>query len=123
MKELENKIRHFVEQRDWDRFHTPKNLAMALSVEVAEVVEHFQWVSEAESRELSEEKTDQVRDELGDILIYLVQLSRKLGIDLIEAAHQKVAKNKLKYPAGRVRGKALKYTEYEDDKCSDPQES
>ncbi|MEK6777105.1 MAG: nucleotide pyrophosphohydrolase [bacterium] len=112
MKELTQKIKQFVEERDWDRFHSPKNLAMALSVEVAEVVEHFQWLSEAESMGISDEKKTEVRDELGDILIYLVQLSSKLGIDLIEAAHQKVDKNALKYPRERVRGKALKYSEY-----------
>lgn len=115
MKELTQKIKQFVEERDWDRFHSPKNLAMALSVEVAEVVEHFQWLSEAESMGLSDEKKAEVRDELGDILIYLVQLSSKLGIDLIEAAHQKVAKNALKYPRERVRGKALKYSEYKEN--------
>lgn len=115
MKDLAQKIKQFVEERDWDRFHSPKNLAMALSVEVAEVVEHFQWLSEAESMGLSDGKKAEVRDELGDILIYLIQLSRKLGIDLIEAAHQKVDKNALKYPMERVRGKALKYSEYKEN--------
>ena len=114
MKDLAQKIKQFVEERDWDRFHSPKNIAMALSVEVAEVVEHFQWLSEAESMELSDEKRAEIQDELGDILIYLVQLSRKLGIDLVEAGHQKVAKNALKYPKERVRGKALKYSEYKE---------
>ncbi len=112
MKELELKIKQFVEEREWDRFHSPKNLAMALSVEVAEMMEHFQWLTEAESRDLTEAKREQVKDELGDTLIYLVQLARKLNIDLVEAARQKVAKNVLKYPVNRVRGKALKYTEY-----------
>ncbi|NCP03621.1 MAG: nucleotide pyrophosphohydrolase [Nitrospirae bacterium CG_4_9_14_3_um_filter_53_35] len=114
MKDLAQKIQQFVEERDWDRFHSPKNLAMALSVEAAEVVEHFQWLTEAESMELPDEKRAEIRDELGDVLIYLVQLSRKLGIDLVDAAHRKVDKNALKYPKERVRGKALKYSEYKE---------
>ncbi len=112
MKELERKIKRFVEERDWDRFHSPKNLAMALSVEAAEVVEHFQWLSEAESMEIPDEKREEIKDEIGDILIYLVQLSSKLGIDPVQAAHHKVSKNHLKYPREQVRGKALKYTAY-----------
>lgn len=112
MKELETKIRQFVEAREWDRFHSPKNLAMALSVEAAELMEHFQWLTQTESLNLSQGKKEEVRDELGDILIYLVQIARKLEIDLVQAAHQKVAKNILKYPTDRVRGKASKYTEY-----------
>jgi dCTP diphosphatase len=112
MRELREKLKKFVEERDWDRFHTPKNLAMALSVEVAEVVEHFQWMESAERLEIPEKKRFQIRDELGDVLIYLVQLSEKLGIDPVEAAHQKIEKNIEKYPADRVRGKSLKYSEY-----------
>lgn len=115
MKELERKIERFVAERDWDRFHSPKNLVMALSVEVAELMEHFQWLTESESRRLDEEKEAQVRDEIGDIMVYLVQLSRKLGIDPVQAAHHKVARNIARYPAERVRGKALKYTEYGSD--------
>jgi NTP pyrophosphatase (non-canonical NTP hydrolase) len=114
MKELEQKIKRFVEERDWERFHSPKNLAMALSVEAAEVVEHFQWLSEEESMEIPEKKREEIGDEIGDILIYLVQLSRKLGIDPVQAAHKKVEKNNLKYPKEQVRGKALKYTAYKN---------
>ncbi len=113
MKELKKKIERFVSEREWEKFHTPKNLAMALSVEVAEVVEHFQWLEPAESMNLPPEKMAQVREELGDVLIYLVQLSGKLGIDLVRAAHDKVEKNRGKYPKDRVRGKAYKYSEYE----------
>jgi len=113
MKDLQKKLERFVAERDWEKFHTPKNLAMALSVEVAEVVEHFQWLEPEESIQLSIEKMEQVREELGDVLIYLVQLSEKLGIDLLRAAHDKVEKNDQKYPKERVKGKAAKYTQYE----------
>ena len=113
MRDLETAIAAFVEQRDWDRFHSPKNLAMALSVEASEVVEIFQWLSEEQSLALDADRREALADELGDVLIYLVQLARKTGIDLLEAAHQKVEKNRRRYPAERVRGTALKYTEYE----------
>jgi dCTP diphosphatase len=116
MKDLERTIQLFVEERDWDRFHSPKNLAMALSVEVAELMEHFQWLSERESMDIPEDKKALIQDEIGDVLIYLVQLSRKLGIDPVEAAHQKVGKNRLKYPASRVRGKAWKNSEYKENR-------
>ena len=113
MHELIKKIKQFRQERDWDRYHSPKNLAMALSVEVAELVEHFQWLTQEESRNLPEDKLDQVRDEIGDILIYLANLSEKLGIDPVQAAHAKIEKNQLKYPAAIVRGKHSKYSEYE----------
>ena len=113
MHELIKKIKQFREERDWDRYHSPKNLAMALSVEAAELVEHFQWLTQQESRNLPDDKLDQVRDEIGDILIYLANLSEKLGIDPVQAAHDKIEKNQLKYPAAIVRGKLSKYSEYE----------
>jgi NTP pyrophosphatase (non-canonical NTP hydrolase) len=108
MHELIKKIKQFREERDWDRYHSPKNLAMALSVEAAELVEHFQWLTQQESRNLPDDKLDQVRDEIGDILIYLANLSEKLGIDPVQAAHAKIEKNQLKYPAAIVRGKHSK---------------
>ena len=113
MHELIKKIKKFREERDWNRYHSPKNLVMALSVEVAELVEHFQWLTQQESRNLPDDKLDQVRDEIGDILIYLTNLSEKLGIDPVQAAHAKIEKNQLKYPATIVRGKHSKYSEYE----------
>ena len=112
MNDLRDAIRVFIEERDWESFHAPKNLAMALSVEVAEIVEHFQWVTEEESRNLPPEKLAEVREEIGDVMIYLIELADKLGIDPVEAARAKVESNKRKYPAALVRGKALKYTEY-----------
>ena len=113
MHELIKKIKQFRQERDWGRYHSPKNLVMALSVEVAELVEHFQWLTQEESRNLPDDKLDQVRDEIGDILIYLANLSEKLGIDPVRAAHDKIEKNQTKYPAELVRGKHRKYSAYD----------
>jgi NTP pyrophosphatase (non-canonical NTP hydrolase) len=113
MHELIKKIKQFRQERDWDQYHSPKNLVMALSVEVAELVEHFQWLTQEESRNLTDAKLDQVRDEIGDILIYLANLSEKLGIDPVQAAHAKIEKNQIKYPAEIVKGKHSKYSEYD----------
>ena len=113
MHELIKKIKKFRQERDWDQYHSPKNLVMALSVEVAELVEHFQWLTQEESRNLPDDKLDQVRDEIGDILIYLANLSEKLGIDPVQAAHDKIEKNQIKYPAEIVKGKHKKYREYD----------
>jgi dCTP diphosphatase len=112
MNELRNAINTFIGERDWEQFHSPKNLAMALSVEVAEVVEHFQWLTEEQSTNLPPEKLAEVREEIGDVMIYLVELADKLGIDPVEAAKAKVEINGQKYPADLVKGKASKYTEY-----------
>jgi dCTP diphosphatase len=110
--DLRGAIKAFIEERDWEQFHSPKNLAMALSVEVAEIVEHFQWLTEEQSRNLPPEKLAELRDEIGDVMIYLTELAEKLGIDPVDAAKAKVAINGQKYPADLVRGKASKYTEY-----------
>ena len=112
MENLKRAIRQFVSERDWDQFHSPKNLAMALSVEVSEVVEHFQWLTQVQSRNLPPEKLREVAQEIGDVMIYLVELSDQLGVDPIQAAMDKVGMNSSKYPADLVRGKAAKYTEY-----------
>jgi dCTP diphosphatase len=111
--ELTYNIRRFIAERDWEQFHSPKNLAMALSVEVAEVVEHFQWLTEEQSRSLPPDKLTGVREEIGDVMIYLTELADELGIDLLEAAKAKVEINTRKYPANLVKGKATKYTEYQ----------
>jgi dCTP diphosphatase len=110
--DLAEELRAFVAERDWEKFHTPKNLAMALSVEVAELVEHFQWLTPEESEGLEETARVKVSDEIGDVLIYLVRLADKLGIDPLAAAEAKLRKNAEKYPAAKVRGKAKKYSEY-----------
>ena len=109
---LRDKLRAFAKARDWDQFHSPKNLSMALMVEVAELMEHFQWLSEQQSVSLSPDIKDAVADELADILLYLVRLSDKLEVDLKEAALHKLEKNAAKYPAEQVRGSAKKYSEY-----------
>jgi NTP pyrophosphatase (non-canonical NTP hydrolase) len=109
---LRDRLRTFVAERDWDQFHSPKNLAAALSVEAAELLEHFQWLTEAESKRLAPEKLEQVRDEMADVLVYLVRLADKLDVDLLDAAAKKMAKNVQKYPADKVRGSMKKYTDY-----------
>lgn len=109
---LRDKLRAFAEARDWDQFHSPKNLSMALMVEVAELMEHFQWLTEAQSGDLAAEKKAVVAEELADILLYLLRLSDKLDVDLTEAALHKLEKNAVKYPAEQVRGSAKKYSEY-----------
>ena len=96
---LRDALREFAAARDWRRFHTPKNLAMAMIVEAAELVEHFQWLTPEQSLELPAAKLAEVRDEAADTLIYLVELADALGIDLITAARDKMAKNAVKYPA------------------------
>ena len=112
MDNLRNAIDAFIAERDWQQFHSPKNLAMALSVEVAEIVEHFQWLTEEQSKHLSPEKLAEVREEVGDVMIYMIELAQKLGIDPVEAAKAKLEINRQKYPAALVKGKAAKYTEY-----------
>ena len=109
---LRDKLREFAEARDWDQFHSPKNLSMALMVEVAELMEHFQWLTEEQSASLDTEKKAVVAEELADILLYLVRLSDKLDVDLPQAALHKLEKNAAKYPADRVRGSSKKYSEY-----------
>jgi dCTP diphosphatase len=96
---LRDALRAFCAARDWHRFHTPKNLVMALSVEAAELVEHFQWATPEESLALAPEKRAEVADEIADVLIYLTELADVLGIDPIDAARAKIVKNAAKYPA------------------------
>jgi dCTP diphosphatase len=112
MKDLRDEIKAFIKERNWEQFHSPKNLAMALSVEVYEIVEHFQWLTEKQSQNLPSEKLSEVREEIGDVMIYLAELAEKLGIDPVEAARAKLEINNKKYPATLVKGKASKYTEY-----------
>jgi NTP pyrophosphatase (non-canonical NTP hydrolase) len=108
---LLRRIQRFARERDWEQFHTPKNLAMALSVEASEVVELFQWLTVAESRKLPESKVRDLADELADTYIYLLKLADQFGIDLNQAATAKLKKNAVKYPVSKARGSAKKYTE------------
>ena len=112
LEALRDRLRQFADARDWDRFHSPKNLAMALSAEAAEVIEHFQWLNEAQSAQLAPEQREAVAAELADVLLYLIRLADKLGVDLAEAARRKIEANETRYPAERVRGSARKYNEY-----------
>jgi len=111
IEELQARLRSFAQARDWGQFHSPKNLAMALVAEAGELVEQFQWLTEAESAALPPERLAAVRHELADVLIYLVRLGDVLGVDLLAAAGDKVALNEARYPAELVRGSARKYDE------------
>jgi len=111
---LRELVRVFVDERDWDQFHTPKNLSSALSVEAAELLEHFQWLQTGQAEELGPDKLVQVRHEMADVLVYLVRLADKLDVDLMAAVQEKMVLNRAKYPADKVRGDARKYYEYKD---------
>lgn len=108
---LRDRLREFASERDWEQFHTPKNLAAALIVEAAELLEHFQWASDLESRKLPVDKLEAVQEELADVLIYLIRLADKLDVDLLMAAEKKLKKNAAKYPVAKARGTSKKYTE------------
>jgi NTP pyrophosphatase (non-canonical NTP hydrolase) len=112
--ELRQKIDAFVNERDWAQFHSPKNLAMAMIVEAAELVEHFQWDTITESYELSSEKRQEVSHELADTFVYLLRLAEVTGIDLIKAANEKIALNAIKYPVEKAKGSNAKYTVYQE---------
>ena len=109
---LRAKINIFVNERDWAQFHTPKNLAMAMIVEAAELVEQFQWDTPTESQDLTPEKREAVAHELADTFVYLLRIAEVLEIDLIKAANDKIAINALKYPVEKARGSNAKYTDY-----------
>lgn len=111
LEALRQALRHFAAEREWGVFHSPKNLAMALTVEAAELQEHFQWLTEAQSRELPADRKAAVALEVADVLLYLVQLADQLGIDLMAAAQRKLALNEARYPAEKARGTAAKYDE------------
>jgi NTP pyrophosphatase (non-canonical NTP hydrolase) len=111
LEHLRDQLREFAAERDWDQFHSPKNLAMALSVEAAELVEVFQWLTEEQSRDLAPEARAAASEEIADVLIYLIRLGDKLGIDPVAEAGRKLVANAQKYPVEKARGLAKKYTE------------
>lgn len=111
LEELKHKMRAFAAERDWDQFHSPKNLAMALCGEIGELADCFQWLTEQQSRELSEQQHAAIADEIADIQLYLIRPADKLDVDLIRQANDKMVKNAEKYPVGKSRGRAAKYTE------------
>lgn len=111
--DLKQRVRKFVSDRDWEKFNNPKNLSMALIAEAGELIEHFQWLSEEESRNLSTEQTKEVSHELADIFIYLIRVADELNIDLVKAANEKMLINRKKYPVEKAKGHAKKYTHFE----------
>jgi dCTP diphosphatase len=113
LEHLRATINAFVAERDWAQFHTPKNLAMAMIVEAAELVEQFQWDTQQESQNLTPEKREAVAHELADTFVYLLRLAEVLDIDLIDASNKKIAINAIKYPADKAKGSNAKYTEYQ----------
>ena len=112
LHDLTLRLREFARARDWEQFHSPKNLGMALIVEAAELVEHFQWLTEAQSYALAPDKLHAVEQEMADVFIYLVRMADRLGVDLVSAAWHKIDINEGKYPADQVRGKAGKPVDF-----------
>lgn len=109
---LRDALRQFAAARDWQQFHTPKNLAMALSVEAAELLEHFQWLTPEQSSRLDRKRKRAVEDEIADVLLYLTRLADVLEIDPLLAARRKIRLNARKYPVSRAKGNARKYSEF-----------
>lgn len=112
MKSLKNDLRKFARERDWDKYHSPKNLAIGLTAEAAELLEIFLWLTEKESRKLNDGQLSHLKEEIGDVMIYLTNLADKFGLDPIICAKEKLELNKAKYPSHIVKGSAKKYTEY-----------
>jgi len=112
---LSDTLADFARQRDWEQFHSPKNLSMALSAEAAELLEHFQWLTEEQSKNIDAQKKDAVALEMADILIYLIRTAERLDIDLIESAWRKIDINNQRYPVEKVRGDARRASEYDNN--------
>src|SRR5450755_1182218 len=111
LEDLRDALRQFAAERDWDQFHSPKNLAAALAVEAAELLEPFQWLTDEQSRTLTDKQLAAVRDELADAQIYLIRLADELDVDLMAAVRDKIVRNAEKYPASQFRGSVRKYSE------------
>jgi len=112
LDDLKTRMRDFARRRDWEQFHAPKNLVMALAGEAGELIEHFQWLSERQSEALDARTLEQVASEIADIQIYLVRLADRLGVSIADAVETKILENERKYPVERVYGSSRKYTEY-----------
>ncbi len=110
--DLRDELRRFVRARDWEQFHSPKNLSMGIAAEAGELLEIFLWLTEEASRTLDESRREQVKQEIGDVMIYLTLLADQLDLDPVACAQDKLRLNEQKYPADRVKGSAKKYTEY-----------
>ena len=113
LQDLKERMAEFVRERDWEQFHTPKNLSMSIAIEAAELMEHFQWLTVEQSQHLEEVALQEIGEELADIVIYSLSMANFLNIDLAETVLAKMAKNIRKYPKEQVQGKAHKYTYYQ----------
>lgn len=113
LEALRQRLATFARERDWEQFHSPKNLSMALIAEAAELVEHFQWLSEEQSHNLSADKLEEVRMELADIQIFLIRIADQLGVDLVQAAEDKTDINEKRFPVDKVRGVAGRASDFE----------
>ena len=113
LDQLNARLLQFARERDWEQFHSPKNLAMALAGEAGELLEHFQWLTEEQSSTLPADKKNEVAHEMADILVYLIRLSERLDVDLITAVEEKIVINERRYPTDKVRGDARRAGEYE----------
>lgn len=111
LDQLAQRLQAFAQARDWGQFHSPKNLASALIVEAGELLEHFQWLTEDQSRHLDAGKKQEVAFEMADVLLYLIQMGNELGVDLVDAAQRKVLLNEQKYPVEQAKGSSKKYDE------------
>jgi NTP pyrophosphatase (non-canonical NTP hydrolase) len=112
MNKLIRELRKFARDRDWEKFHSPKNLSMALAVEAAEIMEQFQWLTEEQSRNLDKKTLKRIKKEIGDVQIYLARLADQLGFSPVEAAIAKIKENRKKYPVKKARGVAIKYADF-----------
>jgi NTP pyrophosphatase (non-canonical NTP hydrolase) len=113
LTDMRDTLREFVRERDWSHFHSPKNLASALAVEASELLEPFTWLANGEKGGLDDARLTAIRHEMADVLAYLVMLADRLDVDLHQAFIEKMALNRLKYPADKVRGDARKYSDYD----------
>jgi len=116
INELRQKVQKFVDDRDWNKYHNPKDVAISIAIEAAELMEHFQWIKENELDEVIKEKSAELQDELADILIYCLSFANSVGIDISHAVTQKIQKNESKYPIEEVKGNYKKYTEIRNNK-------
>lgn len=113
LEDITQQIRDFRDARDWKQFHNPKDMAIAISIEANELLEHFLWKTPEESVDRVAEKSEEIEDEIADIAIYLIELADNLEIDLLEAMERKIQKNDAKYPTEKARGSHAKYTEFQ----------
>lgn len=116
LHELRDLVRQFVNEREWDKFHTPKNLATALCIEASELLEPFQWLETGNHSELNDERRTAIRHEMADVLTYLIRLADKMNVELFDAVTEKMAINRAKYPVDKVKGDSRKYSEYKETK-------